>query len=277
MSFLGCAKMGDSRQSSSWNPAAVIPMEDEEEEVDEDGYATAREWFSSDAEDGEEQGCSRKFLQLQSYKTPTKSGSIAKALRVPALTEPIRLERKGSCQKKPGGGVGIVSTALELLKGFRPGSDVTRLQLPPHFNLPKSQLQVYGEAVYCCAQDYLGMCARGATPVERLLAVVRFHLSTTRPAPFLKAPYNPILGETHHVSAGTLNVFCEQVRLNFPILVERHCVAASVLEPLIKSSDMAKVQVSHHPPITALYATDDVKNVEMLWWHKPVPQFYGED
>ena len=36
------------------------------------------------------------------------------------------------------------------------------------------------------------------------------------------------------------------------------------------------MQVSHHPPVTSLYATNDVKKVEMLWWHQPVPRFYGE-
>lgn len=30
--------------------------------------------------------------------------------------------------------------------------------------------------------------------------------------PFLKVPYNPILGETHHVTAGDLNLIAEQVR-----------------------------------------------------------------
>lgn len=210
MSFF--AKMGESRQSSYSNPAAIIPIVDDDEDDDEDdddGYATADEFFSSEPEDTGELNCSHK---LESFKAPINCSSFAKELRMPMLTEPCRLERKGSFQDgKKKGGVGFVTTVLQLLKGFRPGSDVTKLQLPPQFNLPKSQLQVYGEAVYCCAQDYLGLCAEGATPVERLLAVVTFHLCTTRPAPFLKAPYNPVIGETHHVSVGELNVLCEQV------------------------------------------------------------------
>lgn len=36
-------------------------------------------------------------------------------------------------------------------------------------------------------------------------------ISTLRPMTFGVAPYNPILGETHHVSSGTLNVLLEQV------------------------------------------------------------------
>lgn len=199
--------MVESRQ----NPAAVIPICDDDDE-DDDGYTTANDYFASEPED-----VAQECPQLRNSKRPSRKDSDKSHVKlcIPALTDPIRLERRNSSQdiKKKNTGVGIVSTLLDLLKGFRVGSDVTKLQLPPQFNLPKSQLQVYGEAVYCCAQDYLGMCADGATPVERLLAVVRFHLSTTRPAPFLKAPYNPILGEVHHVSVGELNVICEQVSL----------------------------------------------------------------
>lgn len=192
----GCLEVGRamSRLGMGQNPAAVIPICDDEGEGD-DGYTTASEYFVEDS------SATRKVL--------------------PALTEPIRLERQKSSSSGSGGGGGVLSSVLELLKGIRVGSDVTKLQLPPQFNLPKSQLQVYGEAVYCCGEDYLSLCSDAATPLDRLLAVVRFHLSTTRPAPFLKAPYNPILGEVHHVSVGALNVICEQVNsLSLNLLLE---------------------------------------------------------
>jgi hypothetical protein len=35
------------------------------------------------------------------------------------------------------------------------------------------------------------------------------------------------------------------------------------------------LQVSHHPPVTALHATDDKENIEMIWCQQPVPKFYG--
>ncbi|XP_057433822.1 oxysterol-binding protein-related protein 4B isoform X2 [Lotus japonicus] len=115
--------------------------------------------------------------------------------------------------------------------------------LPPLFNLPKSQLQCYGESVYCAASDMLSVCNRGQSPLDRFISVVAWCISTTRPATFGAAPYNPILGETHHVSKGNLNVLLEQV--------------------------------SHHPPVTALHATDEKENIEMLWCQQPVPKFYG--
>ncbi|URE40141.1 Oxysterol-binding protein [Musa troglodytarum] len=39
--------------------------------------------------------------------------------------------------------------------------------LPPLFNMPKSQLQCYGEAVYCIGEDYLNKCAKGKSSLER--------------------------------------------------------------------------------------------------------------
>lgn len=85
------------------------------------------------------------------------------------------------------------------------------MQLPPLFNMPKSQLQCYGESVYCINEDYLTRCPRGKSSLERFTSVVAWSISTMRPAIFGLAPFDPILGETHHVSRGSLNVLLEQV------------------------------------------------------------------
>lgn len=79
------------------------------------------------------------------------------------------------------------------------------------FNLPKSQLQCYGESVYCTSSNLLSKCNSEQSPVDRFTSVVAWSISTTRPSSFGVAPYNPILGETHHVSKGYLNVLLEQV------------------------------------------------------------------
>ncbi|GAU25330.1 hypothetical protein TSUD_375930 [Trifolium subterraneum] len=115
--------------------------------------------------------------------------------------------------------------------------------MPPLFNIPKSQLQYTGESVYCSASNLLRRCNREQNPVDRFIYVVAWFISTRRRMTFGVAPYNPILGETHHVSKGNLNVLVEQV--------------------------------SHHPPVTALHATDDKENIEMIWSQQPVPKFYA--
>lgn len=35
------------------------------------------------------------------------------------------------------------------------------------------------------------------------------------------------------------------------------------------------LQVSHHPPVTALHATDEKENIEIIWCQHPAPKFYG--
>ncbi|KAI5074255.1 hypothetical protein GOP47_0010216 [Adiantum capillus-veneris] len=137
----------------------------------------------------------------------------------------------------------LLSRIFDIFKGARPGSDLTRFQVPVQLNMPKSQLQLYGESVYCHSNDLLEECTKGSTPLERFLKVVAWHISTTRRAPFAQAPFNPILGETHHVSCGNLNVLLEQV--------------------------------SHHPPISALYATNEPADLRLQWWHSPSPRFCG--
>ncbi|KAK7329178.1 hypothetical protein VNO77_23328 [Canavalia gladiata] len=158
------------------------------------------------------------------------------------LTKPMTLEKESdtdTAYRAPN----LMQRILSLLKNVHPGSDLTRFQLPPLFNLPKSQLQCYGESVYSTASDLLSKCNNGQSPMERLISVVAWSISTTRPATFGVAPYNPILGETHHVSKGNLHVLLEQI--------------------------------SHHPPVSALHATDEKENIEMIWCQEPVPKFQG--
>ncbi|XP_024024213.1 oxysterol-binding protein-related protein 4C isoform X2 [Morus notabilis] len=138
----------------------------------------------------------------------------------------------------------LIQRVLSLFKNVRPGSDLTKMQLPAHFNATKSFLQYFGESIYCVGSDMLGKCNSGESPLERFIAVVAWSISTMRPMIFGFAPYNSILGETHHVSRGSLNVLLEQI--------------------------------SHHPPVTALYATDEKDNLEVLCCLHPTPKFYVE-
>ncbi|KAK7291869.1 hypothetical protein RIF29_07366 [Crotalaria pallida] len=158
------------------------------------------------------------------------------------LTKPFSLE--SDTDSDPGyRAPNLLNRMLSLLKNVRPGSDLTNFQLPPLFNFPKSQLQCYGESVYCRGSDLLSKCNREQSPLERFTSVVAWSISTTRPTSFAVAPYNPILGETHHVSKGNLNVLLEQV--------------------------------SHSPPVSALHATDEKENIEMIWCQQPAPKFWG--
>uniref|UniRef100_A0A7N0R903 Oxysterol-binding protein n=1 Tax=Kalanchoe fedtschenkoi TaxID=63787 RepID=A0A7N0R903_KALFE len=158
------------------------------------------------------------------------------------LSSPLALDGDYSTGSN-GGAPNLMQRVFSLFKNIRPGSDLTSFQLPPQFNIPKSQLQCYGEAIYCVSNDLLHQCNSGKTPLDRIASVVAWSISTARPLMFGFAPYNPILGETHHGSRGTLNVLVEQV--------------------------------SHHPPVSALHATDEKENVEVIICEHQVPKFYG--
>lgn len=188
------------------------------------------------------------FPLQQSGKMVTEENTNEKAnleentKRVVVLTGPLRLESEssdGEDYRAPN----LLHRVLSLFKSVHPGTDLTRLQLSPMFNMPKSQLQCFGETLYCINKDLLCECANGKSSLERLISVVSWTISTTRPLIFGVAPYNPILGETHHASRGSLNVLLEQV--------------------------------SHHPPVSALYATDEKNGIEMIWCHRPLPKFNG--
>ncbi|KAH1041678.1 hypothetical protein AAZX31_09G056600 [Glycine max] len=159
------------------------------------------------------------------------------------LTKPFSLGNGNESDSEVYSAPNILQRILSLLTNVRPGSDLTRFQLPPQFNFPKSQLQCYGESIYSSTSDLLSRCNTGQSPLERLIFVVAWSISTTRPAIFGVAPYNPTLGETHHVSKGNLNVLLEQA--------------------------------SHHPPVSALHATDEKENIEIIWCQYPVPKFNG--
>ncbi|XP_018454333.1 oxysterol-binding protein-related protein 4C isoform X2 [Raphanus sativus] len=138
----------------------------------------------------------------------------------------------------------LIQRILSLFKNVRPGSDLTNFQLPPQLNLPRSQLQCYGEMVYSFnGQDLLGECGRRDQPIDRLKSIVTWNISTLRPLIFGLAPYNPIVGETHHVSNGDLNVLMEQI--------------------------------SHHPPVSALHATHEKENIDVTFCQYFTPKFRG--
>ncbi|KAL1202904.1 Oxysterol-binding protein-related protein 4B [Cardamine amara subsp. amara] len=138
----------------------------------------------------------------------------------------------------------IIRRISSLFKNVRPGSDLTNFQLPPQMNLPRSSLQSYGEVIYSFGgHDLLGECSRRDLPIERLKSVVTWNISTLRPLVCGMSPYNPVLGETHHVSNGHINVLTEQV--------------------------------SHHPPVSALHATHEKENIDVAWCQYFTPKFRG--
>ncbi|KAK8655144.1 hypothetical protein V6N13_107734 [Hibiscus sabdariffa] len=122
-----------------------------------------------------------------------------------------------------------IQRILSLLKDIGPGFDLTYFKAQPLLN-----------PYNICSYFHPELADN---PVDRFVSVVCWNISTLRPPMFGLAPYNPVLGETHHVSRASLNVLLEQI--------------------------------SHHPPVSALHATDEKQNIELIWCQQSVPKFNG--
>jgi len=125
-----------------------------------------------------------------------------------------------------------------LLADLRKGADLTSMVIPAQFVRPQSVLERLGFLMQ--HGRYLeGIVAPDLGPVERLKAVIAFHVSgLVREVFDGKKPYNPILGETcawawkhGDERAGVTRMVCEQV--------------------------------SHHPPISAMHIHNETLGLTM--------------
>jgi len=115
--------------------------------------------------------------------------------------------------------VGVVKSFISQLKV---GQDLTRVSLPSIFLRPYSILEEFGTRNLAQIQ-LLYKLQTQTDPLQRMLSVVSWVISTTKAEDFNHKPYNPVLGETH--------------------------IARLDLEN--SSSYYIGEQISHHPPITA--------------------------
>ncbi|CAG9539027.1 unnamed protein product [Cercopithifilaria johnstoni] len=120
------------------------------------------------------------------------------------------------------------SLVWSLLKQVRPGMDLSKVTLPTFILEPRSFLEKLTDFYY---HSYI--IAEAATeddPLQRMKTILKFYLSGFYKKPKgLKKPYNPILGETFR---------CKWEH------------------PDNSTSYYVAEQVSHHPPVSALFLTN---------------------
>ncbi|KAE9554188.1 hypothetical protein FO519_002609 [Halicephalobus sp. NKZ332] len=122
------------------------------------------------------------------------------------------------------------------------GKDLSRLSIPIVFNEPLSMLQRLAE--YMEYYYLLDQAGSAEDPVERIELVTAFALSTLASSNIrLSKPFNPLLGETFELC---------RPDLGFEFVAE---------------------QVSHHPPISALFCRG--KNYELEGTVDPKVKFWG--
>lgn len=139
------------------------------------------------------------------------------------------------------------SMLMTMMGELKIGMDLTKIPIPCDFLEPRSLLErltdflSHGQ-ILCNAVDL-------DDPVDRMVEIVRAYLSGWHVKPRgVKKPYNPILGE----------IF----RCNWEL------PDGSVLTYFTE-------QVSHHPPISALYAENIQKGITIEGWYYPRSKFLG--
>lgn len=139
----------------------------------------------------------------------------------------------------------LLSVMKQVLRGVRPGKSVRYdTAVPSKMLLPRSGLEVMEDMYYAGEmQNGLSSIGMQATPEGRMLALVRWYLHTVTAPPYLRKPYNPVLGETHVFQA--------------------------------QDGYMMEEQVSHHPPVTAFYGEDLSGNTKYWGQYEPHATFTG--
>merc|ERR1719494_116550 len=125
------------------------------------------------------------------------------------------------------------------------GKDLSRIAMPVIFNEPLSFLQRISE--YIDYIDILNEAALIEDPIRRLLKVAVYMISCNASTDHrIGKPFNPLLGETFELIRDDKNI-------------------KAVAE-----------QVSHHPPISALYVEGDT-GFNLTMSMEPILKFWGKD
>ncbi|XP_037785311.1 oxysterol-binding protein-related protein 8-like isoform X3 [Penaeus monodon] len=134
-----------------------------------------------------------------------------------------------------------------LLKQVRPGMDLSKVVLPTFILEPRSFLDKLSDYYYHA--DLIPKAVQEDDPFTRMKEVVRWYLSGFYKKPKgLKKPYNPILGETFRC-------------------YWRH--------PNGSRTFYVAEQVSHHPPVSAVYVTNRQEGFSVTATVLAKSKFYG--
>uniref|UniRef100_A0A5S6Q816 Oxysterol-binding protein n=1 Tax=Trichuris muris TaxID=70415 RepID=A0A5S6Q816_TRIMR len=146
------------------------------------------------------------------------------------------------------------NVVIHLLSQLSVGMDLTKIVLPTYILERRSLLEMYAD--FMTFPDLFGQIADAPTPESRMIAVLRWYMSTFyggRRSGLAKKPYNPILGETF------------TCKWNAP-------ETGSLPEPVVGSPFTGALpdeivfvgeQVSHHPPVSAFYVEYPGKRLQI--------------
>jgi len=137
---------------------------------------------------------------------------------------------------------------LALISQLRIGVDLSRITLPTFILEPRSMLEKLTD--FMAHGEFLNTVPKTEDPVDRMIAIVKWYLSGFYIRPQgVKKPYNPILGE----------IF--RCKWQF--------------EQTESLTQYVAEQVSHHPPISALYGSNRKEGYVISGSLHPRSKFLG--
>ncbi|XP_065834944.1 oxysterol-binding protein-related protein 9-like isoform X2 [Oscarella lobularis] len=156
------------------------------------------------------------------------------------------------------GDVGSDRTVISyLLSQVRIGMDLTRITLPTFILEKRSLLEMYAD--FFAHPDVFSSIPDLPSPKDRMISLVRWYLSAFhagRKAAVAKKPYNPVLGEMFECfwKLGGDDSAGDDVE-----------IVSSGPVPWCGNNSLSYIaeQVSHHPPVSAFYAENVQKKIQI--------------
>ena len=145
------------------------------------------------------------------------------------------------------------SLLLQLItkNGLSMGMDLSKVALPTFILEPRSLLEKLSDTMV--HPEILTAIPQQPTPEARMLKVVQWYLSAYHVRPKgTKKPFNPVLGETFSAT-----------------------FAAAASTGCTNNILWVSQQVSHHPPVSAFYARDDLGTIVVQGCFAPKSKFLG--
>lgn len=139
------------------------------------------------------------------------------------------------------------SVLMQVLSQIKIGMDMTRVLIPVNFLEPRSLLEKITDFATHC--DLFTNSMDPEDPVARMVNIVKWYLSGWHVKPKgVKKPYNPALGEIFRCNielddGSRMTYFAEQV--------------------------------SHHPPVSAIYGENKQKGIKLEGWYYPRSKLAG--
>jgi len=142
----------------------------------------------------------------------------------------------------------LMSEFKSLMKKWKVGSDLSQVSMGASFSTDSSAL-MFMRDLFIPSIELMIEIRRISDPLERMVQMVKYYLSTIKLTQFGRKPLNPILGET---------VKCKSTHSDGSV------------------TQLIGEQISHHPPTSACHIRNETHGIEMDIYAAPRASFWGK-